>query len=196
MVTYVFDPGDVITASELNTNNTDLENRLTGLTNEDLSDDAGIASEQMADRHGWFSVTVDLATRFASTGAVVNHTLPDNATSPGSEIDRFYLALPSGKLAYMMAIEVYIIALAQGAAAEKPTWWVTYNGNVLGSGNPTNVAAAGRFTFRNGNGKPIAAVADGGYVSVGVGRTTAGANAPTWSGAKMRIWFKNEHSSD
>lgn len=192
--TVVFVAGDPITADDINTIAQDAFDRTTGLTGDDLSPTAGIDSDQLSDKFFIYPITVHVCERYEDDGSAHDFTLPDLAVAPGGVIAEIEMAIPTGKLHYLYAVELDAVDI-DPAAGINPTFWVQYNGATLGGGNPTGLTVGGQFFLRNANDKPLASVADGGKVKIGIGRTASGGGAPTWSGVKIVLWFKGELSA-
>lgn len=190
-ITFTFAAGEAIEAGDVNTNFDDAFDQATGITSEDLADDAGLISSQLTDRFHLMCIPIVVAPYLGPAGTAEAHTLPLEDDSPGTEIADFELVIPTGKLAYLLAVEVQLLATVN-TASNYPTWWVSYQNSVLGGSNPTTVSAAGIYYLVNPDLSPLASVADNGSIQIGVGCINEVGTAPTWSGVTFFLWLAVE----
>lgn len=187
-VTYTFASGNVISATELNTNFQDVLNELTGITVADLHASSGLLSTNLSDRYAIITENINLVPRYtfvtalAAIGPAVEGAffMPNNAVSPGTEVWRKYLDLRSSKSAFLCAVSVYLGTRDPSATghAQHPQVWVTYNGNVLGGSGVQLNASNTVFRLRNTNpfDNPLVSLSNDDYLSIGFGVSAAATN--------------------
>lgn len=183
-VTYTFSNGTVVSASEVNTNFTDLLNETTGLTVADMHTSSGLLSTNLADR---FSVSRDIIYLPGDT------TWDDETVSPGVEIARSYFNLRTGKAAYLCGMSFYCQDIS-GVTTDTPVFWFTHNGVVLGAGSVSITAASSVRHFRNTNpiDDPIKSIAHDDYLTVNFGRIGSAGDTITISNMLITITYKTE----
>lgn len=145
-VTTIYTPGQAISAAQVNQNNTDLANLMTGITGQQLSSRAGLTSSQFADKFCPWVFTLHLLPRVGDPASIANLLNLDSGTSlwtmpsaaNGELFHTIKFALRTGKASYLTA--VYIRALGIGGVGNGRVW-IFKNTLQLGAG-PLDVLVA------------------------------------------------------
>lgn len=183
------------TISDVNANFALVEAKLGNITNADLADDAGITSAKLADRYTVAYQTVLLS----ATTWGGSFTFENVATSGSVSEARIYPEFP-GKRAFLCSVSISAQNYAEAASAEEGRVWVTINGTDLayvdftdpGSGTTSEVgyirSGAGSSAFSS----PLAALSEGDYVGIKVGKQSGTTNAPTCDFLTITFSYKIE----
>lgn len=198
-VSFTFSTGGIIQAAQVNTNFSDVLNELGGLSVADLSANSGLLSSNLADRFATVTETIYLASHLreglaVAPGTLATHPLPAGGSSPGLEVFRKNLTLRPGRAAYLVAIEVYAQNTTVATTDAFPAVWVTRNGTLLGGGEARITAADTRFFLKNIGpfDSPLTALADGDYLTLGLGTAPVSATDTTWAGVTVTFTYKFE----
>ncbi len=183
----------VVDASQLNANFAALAGMTRGLTTNNLASAAGLVSSQLADRFGSCTIKIPLLdfTSGADLRSPADFTVPSTATDNGTEVDRFYLQLRTGKAAYLCAAKIKAISTTQATTAWTKLW-LTKNGVLLG-GAGRNIDTTNPINLRNSNfmDVPICSLVNDDYLGIGLGRSDTSGN-PTARGLSLFLTFKFE----
>lgn len=202
-VTYSFSASTTISASQVNTNFTDLLNELSGLTTSDLAANAGIVSTQLADRFAYpfflIHLTPTLQPQALIAGAnayTLSETVMPNANTfaGATEVWRMYVQKRTGKGVYLCSAVVYCQDLDRPTADADPAVWISKNGTVIGGSEARILAADTAYFLRNSNpfDSPIASFEHDDYISIRLGTSTVAAADTEISGLTVGLYFKSE----
>lgn len=198
--------GSPVDNLELDTNFSDVVSMLQALAAENMADDAGIRSEQLADRFCIVPQTIHYFPRVGATSSLANFvdlsqtpaewTMPNVTASPGEEFDRtaaFFLR--DGRAAYLAAATARAQAVTPGAGPSAPVFWLSHNGTVLGGGGLTIAAADTDYSMAamNPYDSRQRSIQSGDYFTFGFGRSAAA--APTMRNLVVTLFWFLELSS-
>ena len=197
VVQVTFVSGEVIEASDLNNNFADIESFLENLGNDQLSRDAGITSDKLADRYATNFADMLLVPPTANTA--LDPASDDSFTTPlgltgatASVIGRIYPEARANRRNYLVAASVYSLEIGQGGGTGYPALYLYHNGTLL-TGAGVTLNAVGPWYMRNASphSAPIVPFQLGDYFEWRLGRTVAD-GPPTIRGLHALMTFKNE----
>lgn len=194
-VTHSFAAGSVIAADEVNTNFTDVLNTVSALTAANLSDNAGITSNQLSDRFAIVTETIPLTGYYRDhnvTTTFIAH-LPDNTTDGGVEVLRKYFTIRPGRACYIVGISVYATDITVGTGTSYPRVYVQHNGTTLGGGGAELRADATNYYLRNSDpfDNPLISLSNNDYIQIGLG-VSVSATDTYMSRCSVTITYKME----
>lgn len=189
-VPYSFSSGGTVTAAELNANFDALEAGIANISNANLTTNAGITADKLADRYTLWQEVIEIVPITAGTdlGSITQFTCPATATT----LYRQRMTLNAGQEAYLCEVEFYVHLVTAGSNPSYPTLSVLVDGTVLGGGAVTVNSSATYWRLRNASPitNPLATLTDTQVISVSFDQTTTAGTEPTIAGVWLRLVYK------
>ncbi len=146
IVTKTWSGSEALTTADLNTNFTDIEDYVTGLTNGDIAQDAGITSDKLLDKYAPSMVVIKLLPVFGNATFLSSITSPTAVTCPAQTavgsaqtLGKFKVPVPSGKRCFLCAVALHATDVTGSPGQARV--WILHQGSTIGGSGGADLSA-------------------------------------------------------